>query len=271
MLGLPVMVTGIKKQFFSEEENNKFLDCPHYLGIISILSCIISLWTALKNQIVICVLTLLTGIITVISAMIVLVSSALDLSGTPIEEMTDPNEHVNQQTHVVFIFSIGLLIASLAIVITAMSHLSARRVKREKSHEMPEKLSLPRVEECKESDTIPDHEDIMLNPGEKRYSFASTISSLIKHELKENKNISSDSKERLKKALSCPNDAAKSSDNSDIFNSISAAAGRTSTYSLPAAGSDYDDDILEKWRRASYLTQFYNQGSSETREVSSYI
>ena len=132
MLGLPVMVTGFKKQFFSET-HYKILDCPHYLGIVSILSCIISLWTALKNQIVICVLTLLTGLVTVISAMIVLVTSALDLSATPFDDTsTETDKHLNQQTHVVFIFSIGLLIASLAIVITTMSHLSARRVKRVK-------------------------------------------------------------------------------------------------------------------------------------------
>ena len=245
MLGLPVLVTGINKQFFSEAPHNKFLDCPHYLGTISVLSCLISLWTALKKQIVICVLTLLTGIITVVSAMVVLVSCALELSGTPIEEMTAPDEHVNQQTHVVYIFSIGLLIASLAIVITSISTLSARRVSQEESEES-EKLAMPGVEECKESDTIPNDE----------ISFASTISSLIKHELNENKGISSNSKNKLQKAMSCPTSAPKAG--------TSGAGYRASSYSLPTVLCECGEDSPEKKRRLSYLTQRYSPNISGT-------
>ena len=254
MLGLPVMVTGFKKQFFSGDVEYKILDCPHYLGIVSILSCFISLWTALKNQIVICVLTLLTGLVTVISAMIVLVTSALDLSATPFEDVssTDPTKHLNQQTHVVFIFSIGLLIASLAIVITTMSHLSARRVKRVKC-DTPIKVSLPTVDEHKE-----EHNDTeLLQPRGHRYSFASTISSLIKHELKDNnKNMTTDTKERLKKTLSCPSETSNKNA-PEYVDIVVSDRPRKSTHSLPVDRSEYNDDILDRWRRASFLTKYY--------------
>lgn len=253
MLGLPVMVTGFKKQFFSGDSEYQILDCPHYLGIVSILSCFISLWTALKNQIVLCVLTLLTGIVTVISAMIVLVTSALDLSATPFEDVssTDPTKHLNQQTHVVFIFSIGLLIASLAIVITTMSHLSARRVKRVKI-ETPSKVNLPRVSEQKEENNDTD----LLQPPTHRYSFASTISSLIKHELKDNKNMSVECKERLKKTLSCPSETSNKN-TPDLLDIVVSDGPRKSTHSLPIDRSEYNDDILDRWRRASFLTKYY--------------
>ena len=253
MLGLPVMVTGFKKQFFSGDSNYQILDCPHYLGIVSILSCFISLWTALKNQIVICVLTLVTGIVTVISAMIVLVTSALDLSATPFDVVSssDPTKHLNQQTHVVFIFSIGLLIASLAIVITTLSHLSARRVKRVKS-DTPAKVNLPRVDEQKEEENKTE----LLQPRAHRYSFASTISSLIKHELKDNKSMSVESKERLKKTLSCPSETSNKK-TPELVDIVVDDIPRKSTHSLPLDRSEYNEDILERWRRASFLTKYY--------------
>lgn len=257
MLGLPVMVTGFKKQFFTDDRPQKILHCPHYLGIISILSCCISLWTALKNQIVICVLTLLTGIITVISAMIVLVTSALDLSATPVDEsliVSEPEEHLNQQTHVVFIFSIGLLIASLAIVITSLSHLSARRVKQPKNRtsESQSRMQGATVESKEHNE-----EGFNLNKNSNhRYSFASTISSLIKQELKEN--ISYESRERLKKTLSCPSDSNKKS-NSDLTLDVIVHSGRRgSTHSLPECADNYNDEVLDRWRRASFLVQHQN-------------
>ena len=255
MLGLPVMVTGFKKQFFTDDKPQKILHCPHYLGIISILSCCVSLWTALKNQIVICVLTLLTGIITVISAMIVLVTSALDLGATPFVETpkSEHDEQLSQQTHVVFIFSIGLLIASLAIVITSLSHLSARRVKRPKI-EIPE--CLPKQESADELKEIDDKEPNLNKCNNHRYSFATTISSLIKHELKDN--ISYESRERLKKTLSCPSDSHKKN-NSDLALDVIVHSGpRVSTHSLPECTENYNDDVLDRWRRASFLTQHQN-------------
>ena len=281
MLGLPVMVTGLQKQFFSPTQF-EVLDCPHYLGVVSLLSCFISLWTALKNQIVICVLTLITGIVTVIAAMVVLVTSALALSESAVvKRARDPqvmtyrnsvelqnHKHLMQQTHVIFIFSIGILIASLAIVITALSHLSARRGKRGSSKRRRGPTSkvtdAPELERELPQNTVSE----LLPPTAHRYSFASTISSLIKQELKEVKSPGGDGREKLKKALSAPNERSKFR-NSDILGTILGEG--SSTHSLPADNSDINSTVVDRWRRASFLTKYYNEQGGSLEEVSFYI
>eukprot|EP00116_Pleurobrachia_bachei_P005751 sb/3466013/ len=259
MLGLPVTVTGFKKQFFplDETEDVDVLYCPHYLGIVSLLSCFISLWTALKNQIILCVLTLLSGLITVIAAMIVLVTTALQL--TNLAQLNTMEKHTNQQTHVIFIFSIGLLIGSLAIVITTLSHLSGRRGKRSIRNKLTDSVpssgnlclggfvpggegggrgeyTLPdtKVASCKS-----DMESLKVKVSNAhRNSFATTISNLVRHELRASVRGPSPREtrpERVKKTQSCPNERRQKAGSMDFLHVKPVT--RSSTRSLPATGA----------------------------------
>ena len=174
----------------------------------------------------------------------------------PAEEQS----HFNQQTHVVFIFSIGLLVASLAIVITSLSHLSTKKAKltTSKLKEEVRETTIAKVSvEVRNGDV--DKLDVLSNKYQHRYSFASTISSLIKHELKDAK---PEMKDKLKKTTSCPNSnlglEVMTSPTSELLDIITPDAPRTSTHSLPVS-NEFNSAVVERWRKASFLARYHEQ------------
>lgn len=277
MLGLPVMVTGFHKQLSSSNTNPEFLECPHYLGIVALLSCFISLWCALRGQIVNCVLTLLFGFVTVVASLVVLVVTAVALSKELETGLSDDaareQDHLQQQTHVIFISSMILFLASLALVATALSHLSNRKVKIvTRGDERIEKPALPTIEESAEEINLPLQE---LDRSRHRYSFATTISTLIKHELKDRK---CEGKETLKKTVSCPTEgSSKNSKHKDLLETILSDTEQ-STQSLPTSAAEFSNQastniIIAKWKRLASpsFSNRVNDGGDSLQTNSSLV
>jgi len=211
-----------------------------------------------------------------VASLVVLVVTAVALSKEEVLGLSDAEareqDHNQQQTHVIFISSMILFLASLALVATALSHLSNRKVKIvNRGDERIDKPALPTIEESAEEINV------SLQDLGHRYSFATTISTLIKHELKDKK---SEGKETLKKTVSCPTEgSSKNSKHRDLLETILSDTEQ-STQSLPTSAAEFSNQastniIIAKWKRLAASPSFSNRvnhdGGDLSRTVSSFV